>query len=164
MVLFAKFQKSQCPMIKINRLSDYAVVMLATLAADPDNALTTNTIADSTALPLTIVRKLMQQLREAGLVQATLGQQGGYQLSRSALDISLAQILGAIQGDIALTQCTNADHGCQVQCQYHFAKHWQHINRSIQDLLSNISLNDMMQKKSLNLSIEKSLKKEGSHG
>lgn len=140
-------------MIKINRLSDYAVVLLAALAADPANALTTNTIADSTALPLTIVRKLMQQLRDAGLVQATLGQQGGYQLLLPPSDISLAQILTAIQGELALTQCTSADHGCKVQCQYHFAKHWQQINTGIQGLLSHISLADMMQKKSLKLSL-----------
>ena len=147
-------------MIKISRLSDYAVVMLATLAADSDNALTTNTISQSTALPLTIVRKLMQQLRDAGLVQATLGQQGGYQLSLPSSEISLAQILTAIQGDVALTQCTNANHGCKVQCQYHFAKHWQHINSSLNAMLSNISLADMMQKKSLNLS----LKNGNAHG
>jgi FeS assembly SUF system regulator len=141
-------------MIKINRLSDYAVVMLAQLAAQPDLALTTTKIAEETALPLTIVRKLMQQLRDSHLVQATQGHKGGYLLTRCADQISLSEILTAIQGDLALTQCSQSDHKCPVHCQYHFEKHWQHINQSLNAMLSNISLADMMHEKRLNLSLE----------
>lgn len=147
-------------MIKINRLSDYAVVMLAQLAAQPEEALTTTRVAEETALPLAIVRKLMQQLRDAGLVQATQGHKGGYQLARHADQINLSQVLTAIQGDLALTQCSQIDHTCPVQCQYHFEKHWQQINKSLNNMLSNISLLDMMQEKSLSLSLEGGL----SHG
>jgi FeS assembly SUF system regulator len=146
-------------MIKINRLSDYAVVMLAQLASHPEDALTTNKIAESTSLPLAIVRKLMQELRAADLVQATQGHRGGYQLTHPAANISLMQILNAIQGDLALTQCSQQDHKCPVQCQYHFEKHWQHINKSLDAMLSNVSLADMMQEKPLNLSLQ-----GGSHG
>jgi len=140
-------------MIKINRLSDYAVVMLAQLASEPDEALTTTKIAEATALPIAIVRKLMQQLRDADLVQATQGHKGGYQLSQPAKQITLSKILTAIQGDLALTQCSQADHDCPVHCQYHFAKHWQHINASLNSMLTNITLADMMQEKPLHLSL-----------
>lgn len=139
-------------MIKINRLTDYAIVLLAQLA-DEKKPNTTSQLSEATNLPLAIVRKLMQQLRDGDLVEATQGTRGGYQLSLAADQITLKNILNAIQGDIQLTQCAGANHECQVQCQYHFEKHWQHINGVLNNMLSHISLQQMMQDKPLPITL-----------
>jgi DNA-binding IscR family transcriptional regulator len=69
-------------MIKINRLSDYAVVLLAQCAAFGDQAATTTILSEQTQIALPVVRKLMQQLRDANLVEATQGHRGGYVLTK----------------------------------------------------------------------------------
>ena len=111
-------------------------------------------------MPLAVVRKLMQLLRDADLVQAMQGHKGGYQLKQQPAKITMQAVLTAIQGDLLLTQCAQQEHNCQVQCQYHFEQHWQQINTGINNMLTNISLADMMSTAPLHLS----LLNEAKHG
>lgn len=130
-------------MLKITKLADYATVIMHYLSTRPDVHLSATAIAAAVKLTTTTVSKVLKQLSEAGLVIATRGAQGGYHLTRSPDSISLAEIIIAIDGKPALTECSEGEH----QCQYHehcgVRGNWQRINTIIYDVLNRLSLQEM---------------------
>ena len=93
-------------MMRIGKLTDYATVILATLANERSRLLNAGTLAERTHIAAPTVAKLLKQLHRAGLVDSTRGTHGGYQLSRPPDAISAAAILDALEGPIALTDCS----------------------------------------------------------
>ena len=93
-------------MVRISRLTDYATVLLAVLAAQPERVQTATVLAEQTHIAAPTVSKLLKQLQRAGLVTSTRGLHGGYQLSRPAAEITAAAILDALEGPVALTDCS----------------------------------------------------------
>ncbi|MBV8973495.1 MAG: Rrf2 family transcriptional regulator, partial [Sinobacteraceae bacterium] len=83
-------------MLRISRLTDYATVLLATLASEPQRVQTAASLAEQTRIAAPTVSKLLKQLHRAGLVSSTRGLHGGYQLARPAAQISAAAILDAL--------------------------------------------------------------------
>src|SRR6202521_812494 len=98
------------PMLRMSRLTDYAPVLLAALAGEPGRVQTAGSLAEQTRVAAPTVCKLLKQLQRAGLVTSTRGLRGGYQLARPAAQISAAAILDALEGPLALTDCS-AGHG-----------------------------------------------------
>ena len=94
-------------MLRIGKLTDYATVILASLATERSHLLTAASLSDRTHIAAPTVAKLLKQLHHAGLVKSTRGTHGGYQLSRDPEDISAAAILDALEGPIALTECSS---------------------------------------------------------
>jgi FeS assembly SUF system regulator len=92
-------------MLRISRLTDYATVVLATLAEQPERVQTATSLAEQTRIAAPTVSKLLKQLQRANLVTSTRGLHGGYQLARPAAQISAAAILDALEGPMALTDC-----------------------------------------------------------
>ena len=101
-------------MLRISRLTDYATVILASLARD-DQRRTTTDIARGCHLAAPTVSKLLKQLQRAGLVDSTRGLHGGYCLARPARQISAAAILDALEGPLALTECATGHSQCDLQ-------------------------------------------------
>ena len=99
-------------MLRISRLTDYATVILATLAAEPGRVQTSACLAEQTKLALPTVSKVLKQLQRAGLVASTRGLRGGYQLARAATEISAGDILDALEGPVALTDCASGHGNC----------------------------------------------------
>src|SRR5438270_10978859 len=97
-------------MLRISRLTDYATVLLAALASEPDRVQTAAALAEQTHIAPPTVCKLLKQLQRAGLVTSTRGLHGGYQLARAAAQISAASILDALEGPMALPD-RSARHG-----------------------------------------------------
>ncbi|EQD44502.1 Transcriptional regulator, Rrf2, partial [mine drainage metagenome] len=85
-------------MVRISRLTDYATVLLAVLATQPERLHTAAALAQQTHVAAPTVSKLLKQLQRAGLVVSTRGLHGGYQLARPAAQISAAAILDALEG------------------------------------------------------------------
>ena len=85
-------------MLRISRLTDYATVLLAALAEQPDRVQTATALAEQTHIAAPTVSKLLKQLQRAKLVTSTRGLHGGYQLARPATQISAAAILARIAG------------------------------------------------------------------
>ena len=77
-------------MLRISKLSDYAMVILAILAGEPARVQTATVLAERTKIAAPTVSKLLKQLHRAGLVSSTRGLHGGYQLARSPSEISAA--------------------------------------------------------------------------
>ena len=127
-------------MLRISRLTDYATVLLATLASEPQRVQTAAALAEQTHIAAPTVSKLLKQLHRAGLVSSTRGLHGGYQLARPAAQISAAAILDALEGPVALTDCS-AGHGhCEIEDSCRVGRVWQRLNLAIRRALYEVSL------------------------
>jgi FeS assembly SUF system regulator len=127
-------------MLRIGKLTDYATVILATLAADRSRQLNAGTLAERTHIAAPTVSKLLKQLHRAGLVTSTRGTHGGYQLARDPGQISAAAILDALEGPLALTQCSAGSGHCDIEHTCSTGRAWQKLNLAIRRSLSEVSL------------------------
>jgi FeS assembly SUF system regulator len=127
-------------MLRIGKLTDYATVILATLAADRLRLLNAGTLAERTHIAAPTVSKLLKQLQRAGLVTSARGTHGGYQLARAPENISAAAILNALEGPIALTECSASHSQCGIEQSCSVGRTWQRLNLAILRSLNDISL------------------------
>jgi FeS assembly SUF system regulator len=127
-------------MLRISKLTDYATVILARLAAEPDRRFTAAQIAAETHLAAPTVSKLLKQLHRQGLVISTRGSAGGYLLARPATQITAAQILDALDGPVALTECSGAASHCGIERTCRVGHSWQRVNIAILRSLQEITL------------------------
>ncbi len=135
-------------MLKISRLSDYAIVLLTALASDsrPDSdpqRANARALAERTGISMPTVGKLLKLLHGQGIVESRQGRSGGYFLARQADAISLAEIIEAIDGPIAMTDCFRPDHDCAMEHDCAVRPHWAAINRGVHALLDATTLADM---------------------
>ena len=127
-------------MVRISRLTDYATVLLAVLAAQPERVQTAAALAEQTHIAAPTVSKLLKQLQRAALVSSTRGLHGGYQLARPATQISAAAILDALEGPRALTDCSVARGQCEIEQSCRVGHVWQRLNLAIRRSLVDVSL------------------------
>jgi FeS assembly SUF system regulator len=127
-------------MLRISRLTDYATVLLAALAGDPARVQTAAALAEQTHIAPPTVSKLLKQLQRAGLVISTRGLHGGYQLARPASQISAAAILDALEGPVALTDCSAGHGNCEIEHSCRVGRVWQRLNLAIRRSLYEVSL------------------------
>jgi len=127
-------------MLRISRLTDYATVILAALASEPARVQTAAALAEQTHIAAPTVSKLLKQLQRSGLVVSTRGLHGGYHLARPPAQISAAAILDALEGPVALTDCS-AGHGyCEIEDSCRVGRVWQRLNLAIRRSLNDVSL------------------------
>jgi FeS assembly SUF system regulator len=132
--------------IRMTRLTDYGILLLTYFARDPDQAATHNArdIARAARLPLPTVNKILKALTKKGLLLSHRGVKGGYSLARRPEEISVADIITATEGPVAITQCTVSLPGSCAQeytCPVHL--NWQKINDAIRQALESVSLSEM---------------------
>ena len=128
--------------MRLTSLADYAVVILAAAAqGGRTGRLTAGLLADETGVPLPTVQKLLGRLAAAGLMQSTRGTGGGFELARSAEGISLAEIVEAVEGPIAMTACVESGrHDCGLESGCRVRPHWAVVNGAIRGALAEVSL------------------------
>jgi FeS assembly SUF system regulator len=131
-------------MLRLGRLPDYGLV-IATLFVDAESLLTTKDLAQRSRIPLATVRKLLKYLVDAGLIKSFRGNKGGYTLARPAADISIADIIQAIDGPIALTDCSgiNSDNQCSLEASCPLAHKWCEVNKEIVEKLQSVSIREI---------------------
>ncbi|HEX8389622.1 MAG TPA: SUF system Fe-S cluster assembly regulator [Sphingomonas sp.] len=129
--------------MRLSSLADYAVVLMAAAARHCGGMARVNAtlLAQETGVPLPTAQKLVSRLSAAGLLQSARGTGGGFRLARPAAAISLADIVEAVEGPIALTTCVDhdrddcaLDHHCSVK------PHWGVVNETIRSALAGVSL------------------------
>ena len=131
-------------MFRLNRLTDYAVVVMAQLALRDKDTMTASAIARDTGVPLPTVAKVLNALARDGLIVSQRGAAGGYGLSRSAAEIGVADIIQAIEGPIALTACVDGStNHCDVEDLCPMRGGWDKVNRAIRGALDSVTLADM---------------------
>lgn len=131
-------------MFRLNRLTDYAVVVLSQMAHRPDETWTATRIAGETGVPLPTVAKLLNALVHGDLISSHRGASGGYTLNRPAEAVTVAEIIQALEGPIALTACVDGQTGgCDVESLCPMRGNWDRVNRAIRRALSEVTLADM---------------------
>ena len=130
-------------MLRLSKLTDYAVVVLVRLAGE-DEVQTSPAIAGATGIPEPTVAKVLKSLTIGGLVASRRGAHGGYLLGRDLGAISIAEVIAAIDGPIALTACVEGSGlGCDAEHLCPVRGRWDPVNQAIHGALSSISLADM---------------------
>src|SRR5262252_5106717 len=127
-------------MLRIGKLTDYATLLLATLAADRASLLTAARLSEKTHIAPPTVAKLMKQMHRAGLVNSARGTHGGYQLARGPEHISAAAILDALEGPIALTECSAGSGQCGIEHTCSVGRTWQRLSLAVRRSLNEVSL------------------------
>lgn len=130
-------------MIRLNRLTDYAVVTLTQLGRSPGSTRTAAWLARETGVPLPTVSKLLKTLAQGGLVVSHRGAAGGYSLARSPAAISMAEIITVMEGPIALTACVGQEGECGVESLCPMRGNWDRVNTAIRGALDSVSLAEM---------------------
>lgn len=130
-------------MLRMSKLTDYGTMVLAQLAASEAGWTTAGEIAEATHLGQPTVSKLLKALAHAGLVVSSRGVQGGYALARSPATISAAEILDALEGPVAITECSASQGVCDLESYCRVGSTWQRINQSIRKALEGVSLADL---------------------
>src|SRR3546814_463525 len=133
-------------MLRLNRMTDYAIVVLGQMAQDVGRVRTAAALADATGVPVPTVSKLLKQMAGAALVNARRGAKGGYSLDRPAAEITVTEIIQALEGPIALTACVDgAEDSCEVERCCPMRGNWNRVNRAIQSALDDVTLADMVE-------------------
>jgi len=129
--------------IRLGRLTDYGIVLMAHLAAAGEGPHNARDLAAEAHLPLPAVSKLLKGLARAGLLTSVRGAKGGYALARPADAISVPEMIAALEGPIALTDCSLQRGACAQESSCHVRSPWQRINQAVHDALANITLADL---------------------
>ena len=131
-------------MIKLSRLTDYAVVVLAEMARTPGSVMPAAGLAEKTGLPEPTVSKVLKLLAGSGLVTSVRGVSGGYRLDRAAAALPVTEIIAAMEGPIALTACTEGSQDrCALEGSCALNGRWTPVNRALQAALGQVTLADM---------------------
>ena len=133
-------------MLRISKLTDYGTLVLAQLPLSEDGLASAGQVAEATHLSQPTVSKLLKALVRAGMVVSERGSHGGYALARAANQISAAQIIDAIEGPVAITECSSEESHCDLESTCCVGSAWQDINLRIRHALTEVSLSDLQTK------------------
>ena len=131
-------------MLRVTKLTDYATVVLTVLAARPGEVLSAPELAEQAGLEAPTVAKVLKPLAAAGLVAGFRGANGGYRLARAAADINLVEIVEAMEGPLAMTECSVHDGQCGIEASCGVRANWRRINDVVADALRGVSLAQML--------------------
>lgn len=131
-------------MLKLSKLTDYATVILSFMAKDDEHTRSSVEIANSTGIALPTVSKILKSLVNANVLISVRGTKGGYALAQSPEKITVATIISALEGPIAVTECSNTQQGCEQASGCNLRGHWNVINQAIYRALESVTLADMI--------------------
>lgn len=133
-------------MIRLSKLTDYAIVLSGYISEHPVGTFcTARELGDESGLPLPTVSKILKTLSRAGLLISHRGNKGGYTLARPAAEISIADIISAVEGPPALTECSSsAPVLCELEDTCPARSNWIKINDAVCEALSQLTLADMV--------------------
>lgn len=130
-------------MLRISKLTDYATVLMASLARQPDACVPASQLAEQTRLEQPTVAKVLKTLARSELVHSIRGVNGGYRLNAPAESISVAAIVRAMEGPIALTECGLESGLCSHESSCRLRGNWQRIGQAVEQALEDLNLADL---------------------
>ena len=131
-------------MLRITKMTDYAVLILANLALYDNKMLTAKEIASETHISLPTTQKILKKLNRKNLVISKQGASGGYSLDPETKKLSVATLLEKLDGDLSITQCSSNDDQCEVEDFCNIGNAWKMINQRVQWALNDITLGDLI--------------------
>lgn len=130
-------------MLKLSKLTDYATVILSHMAGDEQRRHGAVELAEATGIAAPTVSKILKTLVRAGVLSSTRGARGGYVLARAPQRITVASVISALEGPIALTECSVSHHGCEQAAGCRIQGNWHLINQRILQALESVTLADL---------------------
>ena len=131
--------------MRLSSLADYAVVMMSAAARHCGGMrINAAMLAEETGIPLPTVQKLVSKLSAAGLLRSVRGAGGGFRLAIPAAAVSLADIIEAIEGPIAMTACVDTGkHDCVMEGTCRVQPHWAVVNNAVRRALVDVKLTSL---------------------
>jgi len=129
-------------MIRMNKLTDYGVVLLTTFAREPAHGISARELSARTGIPQPTVVKLLKTLLKAGLLVSQRGTKGGYSLSRPPEEVPVSAVIEALEGPLAITEC-GMPGTCEHERRCVARPNWAAVNDVIQQALSRLTLAEM---------------------
>ncbi|MEM7026570.1 MAG: SUF system Fe-S cluster assembly regulator [Pseudomonadota bacterium] len=131
-------------MIRLSKLADYGIVMMTNMARRPLRQHNAAEIAAESHIPLPMASKILKSLARAGILASSRGAKGGYGLARDPEQVTVAEVIVALEGPIALTSCIEDGPGdCDLESLCPARANWQRINDAIRNALEDITLEEM---------------------
>ncbi len=133
-------------MIKLSKLTDYAILILYEMAKDNGARASAAALSTRTHLPEPTVAKLLKLLNKQGVITSTRGVNGGYLLEKAPEDIPITEVIMAIEGPVAITTCVDEHPGenCAMEQLCPLKNGWQAVNDVIAEALERVTLADMV--------------------
>jgi FeS assembly SUF system regulator len=133
--------------MRLSHLADYAVVLMTAAARRPTGArLSATELSADTGVPLPTTQKLMGQLAASGLLSSVRGAGGGFALAKAPAEISLADIVEADEGPIALTMCSDShNHECILDAHCRVKPHIGVVGNAVRGALGAVTLTELAQ-------------------
>ena len=131
-------------MLRISKLTDYATVILSYMARNTAQMHAAGQISGVTGIALPTVSKILKLLVRSNVLSSTRGPKGGYVLAHAPEHISVARIISALEGPIALTECSISDDHCEQSFTCEIRGNWGLINNAIRAALDSVTLADMI--------------------
>ena len=132
-------------MIRLTKITDYGFVLLSPMAqAEARKMYNARDLAEMTGIPLPMVSKTLKSLAREGFIDSQRGVKGGYFLNRPPDQISVAEVIAALEGPIALTECAEQEsHDCVAESNCPVKTNWQLITEAVNQALDGISLKEL---------------------
>lgn len=132
-------------MIKLSKLSDYAIVVLSRLAVEKGEVMTTSMLSSETGIPEPTVSKVLKLLSKQKIVISVRGPNGGYKMERTPADITVTELITALEGPIALTNCLEPSHNdCMIDALCPLKGGWHKVNMAVKSALDKVALSDLL--------------------
>ncbi len=130
-------------MLRLNKLTDYGTVIMTHMARQPERVCSAAELAVASGITLATASKVLKILARQNLVQSQRGASGGYLLARAPTDISMVQIIDAMEGPVSVTECCTAAGLCTQEHACLLRSGWQRANHLVRQVLSDLTLADM---------------------
>lgn len=136
-------------MLRISKLTDYGIVLLSHFAGFREGETASSRgMAEATTLPYPVVSKILKTLAQEGLLISHRGSKGGYALARPPSQINVAEIIEALEGPIALMECSAGPGHCEKEDTCRVRDPWQRINEAIHETLDTVTLDTLVPQRS----------------
>jgi FeS assembly SUF system regulator len=129
-------------MLRISKMTDYAILIMVELSREGET-LSAHTLAERVGIEVPTASKVLKLLAGNGLLQSFRGPSGGYRVPRPASEISVAEVIAAIEGPIAMTECSVEQGLCSQEDSCGLRGNWQRISLAVADALNKVSLAEM---------------------
>jgi FeS assembly SUF system regulator len=129
-------------MLRISKLTDYAILIMVELTRDCE-MLSAQALAERVGVEVPTASKVLKLLAGGGLLESFRGANGGYRINRKASEISVAEVIAAIEGPIAMTECSIEEGLCSQEDSCELRGNWQRISLAVADALQKVSLAEM---------------------
>ncbi len=130
-------------MLRLSKFADYGTQVMVYMARD-GAVHSASEVAAGLGIAIPTVSKILKMLVRENLVASSLGAKGGYMLARDPGEITIAEIINAMDGPISITECSSTTTSCERESTCSTRSNWQGINHIIHDALNKVNLAEMI--------------------